>query len=85
MVGLLFVIRDWRNGWPVLLAAAFFSINELIKVVLTKNGLIDPLTRLVGSMDQSMTFAGSFIVLFALLAATGVHKRREAMPVPRAA
>ena len=81
-IGLMFVIKDWRNGWPLLLAAAFFSLNEGIKAVLTKQGLIDPLTRFVGSMSESVTFVVSFALLAVLLAATGVQIRRMPAPIP---
>jgi hypothetical protein len=84
-IGALFVIKDRRNNWPMLLAAAFFSLNEAIKAVLTKNGLIDPLTQFVGSLSQPMTFAVSFVLLFALLGATGVWSRRLPAPIPSGA
>ena len=72
VVGLLFFVKDFRNGWPFLLAGAFFFLNELIRSTLTKNQLIEPLTEFVGSIDQAFTFVGSFAVLLALLAATGM-------------
>jgi hypothetical protein len=72
VVGLLMFVKDRRNGWPFLLAGAFFILNELIRSSLAKNQLIGPLTELVGSMNQAVTFAGSFAVLLALLAATGI-------------
>lgn len=72
-VGLLFFTRDPRNGWPMLLAGACFLINDGINTLLAANGLIDPLTRLVGSMSQPATFLASFTVLFAMLAATGIR------------
>ena len=71
-VGLLFFIKDFRNGWPLFLASAFFPLNELIRVFLTSRNLIQPLTEFVGSMSQSFTFIGSFAILFALLATTGI-------------
>ena len=73
VVGLLFLIRDWRNGWPLLLAGSFFVLNELLKSMLTEHQLIAPLTQAVGSMNQSLTFFGIFAVLLALLAATGIR------------
>ncbi len=72
VVGFLFFIRDFRNGWPMLLAAVFFVMNEFIRSLLTKYDLIQPLTEFVGSMSQTFTFIGSFAVLLALLAATGI-------------
>lgn len=65
--GLLLFLKDMKNGWPLLLASSFFSLNELVKSSLTEHDLIQPLTELVGSMNPSLTFVGSFAVLFALL------------------
>lgn len=73
-IGVLFLVKDPRHGWPMLLAASFFSFNDLVKSFLTERELIQPLTELVGSMSQPMTFIGSFALLLALLVATGVHK-----------
>ncbi len=75
-VGLLFFVKDFRNGWPFLLAGSFLMLNDLIKSSLTRNKLIDPLAESVGSMSQPLTFVGSFALLLALLAATGMLKSR---------
>ena len=77
VVGFLFFVRDFRNGWPYLLAGSFFVLNEFIRSSLTKNKLIGPLTEFVGSMNQAFTFVGSFAVLLALLAATGIRGARR--------
>lgn len=66
--GLLFFVKDFRNGWPMLMASFIFPFNELIRSFLDKRDLIDPLTEFVGSMNTSLAFFGVFIVLFALLA-----------------
>ncbi|MDX1980811.1 MAG: hypothetical protein SFV51_11115, partial [Bryobacteraceae bacterium] len=55
IVGGLFLVRDFRNGWPYLLAAIFFVLNEMIRMGLTRLGLIDPLTEFVGSLSQPLT------------------------------
>ena len=68
IVGFLFFIKDFRNGWPLLLVSSFFTLNELIKSFLAKHNFIEPLTEFVGSMSQIFTFIGSFAVLSALLA-----------------
>lgn len=81
-VGVLFFLKDRRNNWPWLLAGAFFSINELIRFGLTQRDLIDPLTEFVGSMSQSATFIGSFAVLLALLASTGIVPLGATRPKP---
>ena len=59
-VGLLFFIRDRRNGWPFLAAGLCFFLNEAIGSLLTRFDLIDPLTEFVGSMSQPLTFIASF-------------------------
>jgi hypothetical protein len=87
IVGLLFVIRDFRNGWPMLLAGAFFVLNELIRSLLTGRNLILPLTESVASLSQAFTFVGTFAVMLTLLAATGMLKgkvgwRTPAEPTP---
>ena len=76
-VGVLFFVKDPRNGWPLLLAGASFFLNELVGAYLTRNGLIEPLTEFVGSMNQPLTFVGGFVVLLALLAATGIRGARR--------
>lgn len=68
--GLLFFIRDRRNGWPFLAAGVGFFLNEAIRSLLTSFGLIDPLTELVGRMSQPLTFIAIFVLMFLLLAAT---------------
>lgn len=77
VVAFVFVVKDFRNGWPVLLAAVFFLLNEAIRSSLDKNKLIEPLTEFVGSMNQPLTFIGSFAVMLALLAATGIRSARS--------
>lgn len=72
-VGLIFLIKDFRNAWPMMLAGLFFLLNEAIRSFLTKQDLIHPLTEFVGSMNQALTFVGSFIVMLAVLAATGIQ------------
>lgn len=76
VVGLLFLVRDFRNGWPFLLASSFFVLNEFLRSALERNDLIDPLTEFVGALSKPLTFVGSFTLLLALLAPTGVLKAR---------
>jgi hypothetical protein len=77
-VGFLFFIRDMRNGWPYLVAGSSFFLNEVVRSWLTSNSLIDPLTEIVGSMSQPLTFVATFALLFSLLAATALPRRRRA-------
>lgn len=76
VVGFLFLVRDPRNGWPLLLASSFFSVNELIRSFLEARELIQPLTEFVGSMNPLLAFTGSFAVVLVLLAATGIRGAR---------
>lgn len=75
VVGLLFVIKDFRNGWPYLLAAVFFLVNEVIRVVLDRRDLLPGLTEVVGSMSPSATFVAAFVVVLVSIAATGAGRR----------
>ena len=79
-VGLLFFIRDRRNGWPFLVPGLWFFLNEAIRSLLTSFGLIDPLTELVGSMSQPLTFIATFVLMFSLLAATALPTVRQPRP-----
>lgn len=75
-VGLVFVVKDYRNGWPLLLAGTFFVVNDGIGGLLAKHALVQPLTEFVGSQSQGLVFAGSLGLLLALLAATGIRPAR---------
>lgn len=75
-VGLLFFLRDMRNGWPFLLAPLSFGVNEGIRIMLTGRDLIDPLTESVGGMSQMLTFVGTFALLLAFLCATAMPSAR---------
>ena len=80
--GLLFFVRDMRNGWPFLLAPLSFGLNEGIRMFLTERGLIDPLTQAVGGMSQLLTFVGTFAFLFVFLVATALPAPRARRPAP---
>jgi hypothetical protein len=81
VVGLVFLIRDWRNGWPLLVAALCFPLNDAIRTLLTELGLIDELTEVVGSMSQPFTFVATFALLGSLLAATALPALRRPQAV----
>ena len=76
-IGLLFFLKDRINGWPLLLAGSFHSLNELIKKFLAEHNHIQPLTETVGSLNQLMTFFGSFSVLLILLIFTGIANKKQ--------
>lgn len=71
IVGLLFFLKDMRNGWPWLLIGSFFFLNEFVNTIVSASNNLKPLTAFVGSLSQPLTFIGSFIVLFLLLMSTG--------------
>jgi hypothetical protein len=73
----LLFVKDYRNGWPYLLAGLFFVPNEMLRSWLARNELIQPVTEFVGSMNQPLTFVGSFVVVLGLLAATGMLQARR--------
>jgi hypothetical protein len=75
-VGLFFFVRDWKNGWPMLMAGSFFSLNQWATELLAARSLLAPLTELVGSLNQTYTFVGSFAAMFGLLIATGMLSTR---------
>ena len=75
-IGLLFFVRDRRNGWPFLLVGLLFPINDGIKALLEQQGLIPPLTEFVASISQPVAFAGAFACVLVSLAATGIAKPR---------
>jgi hypothetical protein len=78
-IGFLFFLKDRKNGWPLLLASSFFTLNEYINQLLNKQDLIQPLTEYVGSLNRYITFFGSFLILLISLALTGItYKRRVA-------
>lgn len=79
-IGFLFFAKNPRHGWPFLLVGSFFLLNELVKSSLTKRDLIQPLTEIVGSINQPLAFAGSFASLLILLAATGILKAGSRRP-----
>jgi len=77
LTGILFFLKDRRNGWPLLLAGSFHTLNEFIKKLLAEYNQIQPLTETVGSLNQLITFFGSFALLLILLSLTGIVKRKQ--------
>ena len=75
VVGVLFFIRDPRNAWPFLAVGVCFPLNGAIYSQLMSLGLIDPLTEMVGSTSQTLTFVATFAFLFSLLVATALPRR----------
>lgn len=72
---LLFFIRDPKSGWPYLVAGLCIPFNGVLHSQLASLELIDPLTEIVGSMNQTLTFIGAFVLMFSLLALTAFPSR----------
>ena len=75
VVALLFLVRDPKNGWPFMVAALCIPFNGALHSQLTSLELIDPLTEVVGSMSQTLTFIGAFVLMFSLLTLTALPRR----------
>ena len=75
VAGLIFFLKDFRNGWPMLLAGLFFYINEFIRQFLTEHNQIERLTETVGTLNQVFAFLASFLILFIILLSTGIRKQ----------
>jgi len=78
IIGLLFFLKDWRNGWTILLVSSFLTLNAFFNMFLIKHNLIQPLTEFVGSLNPLITFLGSFIVLSILLTFTVIPNKTHA-------
>lgn len=73
VVGLIFFLKAFRNGWPMLLA--FFYIIEFIRQLLTEHNQIERLTETVCSLNQPVAFIASFLILFIILISSGIRKQ----------
>ena len=71
-IGALLFAKAPRDGWPFLLVGAFALINGFLTSALTKAGLVQPLTEVVGSAHQTLAFVASFATVLVLLVATGL-------------
>lgn len=72
-IGLFFFLRDMASGWPILLVSSFFTLNNYINQLLNKYKLLQPITEMVGSINEWIIFFGSFLFLFTLLMFTGIR------------
>lgn len=68
-VTIVMFARNRRSNWPYLLAAGSYLVSEGIKPILNQFDLTDPLTRLVATPSQSLTFVLSFLAVATILAA----------------
>ena len=67
VIVLLFFLKDRRNNWAYLFAAASYLLGELGKAALGYFELKEPLTRLVAAPSEATAFVASFAVVSALL------------------
>ena len=80
VIVLLLFIKDRRNNWPYVFAAASFFLAEALKAQLNRLELIDSLTRLVGTPSEISAFLVTFVIVAALLAATALPTKRQKRP-----
>lgn len=67
MVGGVFFLRDWRAGWPWLLAGSFFPVNGFVQMIVARNDGTKALTALVASIDPWPAFGMGLLLFSALL------------------
>ena len=67
VVGLLFFLKNWRTGWPWILASLGFTLNGLLQVFLDSTERTKPLTELVASIGRAPAFGLSLTIFGALL------------------
>jgi hypothetical protein len=66
-VGIVFFLRNWRNGWPWLLAGMFFLLNGVVQAIVAQTLGTMALTRMVAACDLVVAFAISLSGFAALL------------------
>jgi hypothetical protein len=66
-VGLLFFLKQWRTGWPWLLASVLFTLNGWLPGFLERTGRAKPYTDLVASIGRVPAFVVSLVGFAALL------------------
>jgi hypothetical protein len=67
VTGLLFFLKNWRTGWPWILAGSFFTLNGLLQVYLDSTDNTKPLTAIVASIGRAPAFVLSLVIFAALL------------------
>jgi hypothetical protein len=67
LIGLMFFLRNWRTGWPWLVASSFFTVNGIVQAYLDSTGRSKPLTQLVASIGRAPAFGLSLLIFGALL------------------
>jgi hypothetical protein len=67
LIGLLFFLKNWRTGWPWIVASSFFTLNGLLQVYLDSTGRTKSLTQVVASIGRAPAFGLSLLIFGALL------------------
>lgn len=84
LASVLLFLRDRRNNWPYLFAAASFPLAQATAALLSERGLTIPLLHAVGAPDRASTFAITWAVVGVLLAALVLPGRSGARRRPLA-
>jgi hypothetical protein len=66
-IGLLFFLKQWRTGWPWLLASLLFTLNGWLPGFLERTGRAKPYTDLVASIGRVPAFVVGLVGFAALL------------------
>lgn len=77
LVVLLLFLKDRRNNWPYLLAAASYLFGEVGKAMLGRLDLIDPLTRALATPTELAAFVIALAIMAGLLIRTVLPATRR--------
>ncbi len=77
IIGLLFFIKDRRNNWPLLVTGIMPATSILVGAILERYELMNSSTAFVGSLNEIITFGGSFVIMVLLLLSTGLLNKKE--------
>lgn len=75
-VAVLLFLNDRQNGWPYVLVALLIIANNGFSAMLSSLSLLDPLTRIVGSLNAPATFIVALAGTLGLLFAVGIRRAR---------
>jgi hypothetical protein len=67
VLGLLFFLKNWRTGWPWIIAGSFFTLNGFLQVYLDNTGRTKSLTQVVASIGRAPAFTLSLLIFSTLL------------------
>ena len=77
IIGILFFIKDRRNNWPLLMTGIMPASGFLVGAILERYELTAPSTAFVGSLNEVLTFGGSFVIMLGLLLSTGILGKKK--------